>query len=232
MNGLERLAAALSLDLATLGDDTDALADAAIREIGAAHQERDDALAQVAELEQQLEDAKAPTDLAVAAERARNTADHLIANAYREGKLRWQRDAEGRPQPSRFEAQLRKLAETGGVEELQAELEAMPQIVPIGKRVLDRIPEPPPTNGGIDQPYRYVPAPRELATDEDEANDTGDERAPNPYASTARTVGLTAEQARICEQMGLDPEDYAETLREQDAAAAAARAARSTRRPR
>lgn len=107
-------------------------------------QERDTAIALAAaaqaELQRARENIQGRIDAEVAHVRTVMATDALIANAYRDGKLIGNRE-----RPSRFEPMLRQLAEHSGVAALEAELAALPQVVPLGQRPLDDAKEPPPT---------------------------------------------------------------------------------------
>lgn len=215
MNGLERLARALAIEAF---DDHEALADAAEqqqRELGLAQQELGDAQVRIAELEQQLAAAGEPIEHALAAQRTQITADHLIANAYRDGKLRYTRDDEGRAQPSRFERQLRTLAETDGIEALEDEIRGMPQIVPVGRNVLqevgpDTIPIGGPyPNGPVIDPTQEFDIPSERHPALDRFGVPPPRRA--PVADAGAHGGLDANERAVCDQLGLDPADYIAT---------------------
>lgn len=102
----------------------------------AAEQERDAALKRATEAEGKLATVEsAALDVQVGA---------LIEGAYREGKLLYARDAEGKAQASPREARLRRIAkEPGGLEALKLEIAEMPKIAPVNERVLtDQVPEP------------------------------------------------------------------------------------------
>lgn len=94
----------------------------------AAEQERDTARTKLAAAEEVAKSA--------IASRLAAQVDEIIAAAYRDGKLIYGRDAEGRATASGQEPILRELAGLG-IEKLKTWLAAMPQIAPIGKRALE-----------------------------------------------------------------------------------------------
>jgi hypothetical protein len=65
------------------------------------------------------------------------SVDTMIETAYRDGKLRYGRDDQGKATPSTRETRLRRIAKDDGLGALKAEIDDMPQIVPVQKRALD-----------------------------------------------------------------------------------------------
>lgn len=133
---LTRLAAAMGLATLTAAEEDRAVAAYEEQRRGrlAAEQERD----QLRESEKTLK-----AQLAVAKTAGIKVAvDAALDAAYRDGKLRYGRDDAGAATPSRFEPMLRKLAASEGIDALRAELDAMPKVVPVGERPLDKTPAP------------------------------------------------------------------------------------------
>lgn len=123
-----------------------------------------------------------------------------LDGAYREGRLVFGRDPDThRAQPSAYEAQLRTLAETQGLDAMRAELARMPIAIPLNRRPLDEATEPPPTFGG-----GSFGAPR---------NSAPDVALVKMYSSRLnKEVSLTTELASVAAQMELDPADVLDTL--------------------
>lgn len=183
-----RLMAILGLNsLATPADEDRALQ--AIEDLRrgrlAAEQERDTARTRVSEVESERDaERSAATAAKLAAQETQVNA--LIEGAYRDGKLGYSRNAES-PElamPSPREARLRRIAAgPNGLSELAAELAEMPQVIPIGKRVVG-------------------PGDREPAREPTLAADVGDQQLDSELQSIAEKSGqsiqgLRAEAARI-----------------------------------
>lgn len=143
---------AVALGLPSLTEDDDASAAARIVEdLSAAKEERDTFSAQLAEEQAAHAETKKRLNAALGA-----TVDQLIAKCYATGKLVRTRDAAtGKEGPSKREVRLKRIGLTDGIEALEAEIEEMPQLVPVGKIVLTEneaeggpIPEPARGGGG------------------------------------------------------------------------------------
>ena len=99
--------------------------------------------------------------------------DVLIAQAYKDGKLKAAKDEDGKPIQSKRELRLRKVGERDGINALKDEIAELERIVPIG--------DPP--------VQRATPAPAK--TDLGAGSDSDE----NPYISVvAQDLGLTAEE--------------------------------------
>jgi hypothetical protein len=140
---LTRLAAALGLAALTAADEDRAVATlerertAAAQERTArlaAEQERDAARAEVTTLKVELNTAKTTT--------LKSAIDAVLDTGYREGRLCYGRDSEGKALPDNFEPMLRQLAEHSGLDKLRATLSSMPVRIPLGQRALDGVPQP------------------------------------------------------------------------------------------
>lgn len=144
---------AVALGLPSLTEDDDATAAARIVEdLAAAKEERDTFSAQLAEEKTAHAETKAKLNVALGA-----TVDQMIAKCYADGKLVRTRDAAtGKDGPSKREVRLKRIGLSDGIEALQAEIDEMPQLVPVGKIVLAEneaeggaIPEPARGGGGV-----------------------------------------------------------------------------------
>lgn len=143
MYTFKKLAAALKLSgdglHEALEDQAVAVVDHLNRRALTAEQELATSRARITELEAQV--SAAETGLAAASQ---GRVNDLLAAATRQGKLKATRDADGNPVPSKAELRLRRIAkEKGGVAQLEAELEEMPIIVPVGQSLqAERVIEP------------------------------------------------------------------------------------------
>lgn len=130
MSQFPRLAAALNLE--ALDDDQAVEVVKQLRlNAAAAEQERDLALGEIAELTAERDELRA-NGATVLAERI----ELAIDGAYRDGRLTYRRDDDGKPLPSPREARLRRLAGESFAE-FETELAEMPVIVPVNKRVIN-----------------------------------------------------------------------------------------------
>lgn len=166
-----RLAAVLGLAAFTESDDERAALaiETARRGQGAAEQERDEARRQLSAAQGELAAVRTSTSKAA--------IDAVLDGAYRDGKLRYGRDSEGKPLPSAFEPMLRKLAESDpakGIDLLRQEITGMPQVVPVGHRALESAgASSAPTGGGAaptilpvtTDPNQVTPEMRRVAAD-------------------------------------------------------------------
>ncbi len=143
MASLPRLAAVLGLTALTDSDEDRAVTIAEGFRQGklAAEQERDTARTQLAAAEKTRDEALAARDA--------GRTDDLIAGAYRDGKLRYGRDEDGKAIPSAREARLRTMAKRDGLDALAAEVAELEIVVPVGQRsALDTAREPAKTEHG------------------------------------------------------------------------------------
>lgn len=159
-----RLAALLGLtSLMSAADEDRALSaiENQKRALTAAEQERDTAKTALAAAETRAKTA----ETALAAEREtalKAQVDAIIETAYRDGKLRMNRDDKGNALASAKEPRLRRIAKQDGLDALRAELAEMDVVVPVGQRVL---------NDDTRQPERNAPVlvanmpPREILAD-------------------------------------------------------------------
>jgi hypothetical protein len=133
-----RLAAALALTAADELDEGRAVeaVEALQRRSLAAEQERTTLRLQLSDSQAEQGKLRAALDLATAGI-TKVRVDALIADAYRDGKLGYGRDAAGVAIPSKKEARLRRIAATPGtgIAELEAELAEMDVIIPVGRRL-------------------------------------------------------------------------------------------------
>jgi hypothetical protein len=128
-----RLAAALGLTALSEADESSAVAavEALSRRATTLEQERNSARSDLAAAQTQLAAAQAGVAAA-----GKLRIDALIAQAYRDGKLRAARDEAGQPIVSKREARLRRIAaEKNGITQLQEEIDELDVIVPVGQRL-------------------------------------------------------------------------------------------------
>lgn len=128
-----------------LSDDDDAeLQEAALAIV----EERDTATKNVAKLQELTTERDALQ--ARVTELEGSQVDALLGDAYKAGKLIRAKDEAGKDKPSAREARLRRIAKVDGLAALQAELDEMSPVVPVGKPALAEVdPNPRASHGPI-----------------------------------------------------------------------------------
>lgn len=142
-----RLAVALGLTALSEGDE-----DRAVAAVAALQQRAVTAETNLASVRTQLTNAESAIATLTAAQVGQRINASLHTHGYAAGKLVRARDKDGKPVEGPMEAFLRDLGTKGGLAVMEAQLAAMPVVVPIGKRPQSELAnDPTRTEPGVDE---------------------------------------------------------------------------------